>query len=428
MDFSVSKGEFVCIAGKSGGGKSTILRTINGLIPYFYSGEIQGEIKIKDKNWIDLSLYEKSKIAGSVFQEPMEQFFLAQVFEEVAIAPSNFEFPIDKIQKAVNSSLLKMGLEKLSRRFTHTLSSGEAQKVAIASVLTLEPDIIVLDEPSSNLSEEAMTALYDSLKELKNSGKTIIVAEHRFSYLADIPDRLIIINSGSIEYDGDPDKLNSEDFCNDFGLRYEKKLFDKKKPPCEKKNEMNINIKDLSFRYKKNLPCIWEGLNRSFFKNEITIITGKNGSGKTSFLKTLMGLLKPTKGHIYYESHNKTKKYMVMQNPDFQFFFTSVNDEINYNNHQNSDYWLERMGLSHLKCFHPLSLSGGEKQRLLLACAFSSGADVLLFDEPTSGMDGIYINLLKDAVSEEKEKNKTVLIATHDNLLMNYLDCEIMKF
>ena len=435
INLKVDEGECVVLAGLSGSGKSTLVRLLAGLVPSFFSGELQGKIMVAGQSWRETELWEKAGIAGTVFQTPRNQFFCATVAQELVMAPENYG--MDPFQTGTNMKRAAglMGVLPLLDRVLTTLSSGEQQRVAMAGALCLDPRILLLDEPSANLSPDAVTSLAKAVKEAKQAGKTIVVAEHRFLYLQGIMDRLVVLKQGKIVYDGNPSLLGDQSQCRLMGLRYEKVRRDMsqtgEKPENRTRKDTIIEIENGAFRYKKKLPFIWQQMSYSFASGEIIALTGTNGCGKTTLLSILFGLYKLNRGRL--KKREKTRISLVLQQPEFQLFSPTVLEEIELNNLDSpfkkelTNNWLERFDLTSLSRHHPLTLSGGESQRLILAVAFSSGADLILLDEPTSGMDGYHLEKLCICICQAAKKGSAVIIATHDHDMIEMCRARVLN-
>ena len=339
------------------------------------------------------------------------------------MAPENYGLTPLQTRTNLERAAGLMGVLPLLDRILTTLSSGEQQRVAMASALCLDPRILLLDEPSANLSPDGVASLATAVKEAKEAGKTIIIAEHRFRYLQGILDRLVVLKQGEIVYDGNPSPLGDQSQCRLMGLRYEKAKRDTAETEEEAGNWISkntiIEIEGGAFRYKKKLPFIWQQMSYSFTPGEIIALTGTNGCGKTTLLSILFGLYKLSKGRL--EKKDNTQISLVLQQPEFQLFSSTVLEEIGLSalaspfRKEIKNNWLERFDLINLSRHHPLTLSGGESQRLILAVAFSSGADLILLDEPTSGMDGYHLEKLCTYIRQAAKGGSTVIIATHDH-------------
>lgn len=431
----IEKGEFVAISGVSGSGKTTIGRAINGLIPHFFIGDRQGDIIVNNENINDYELWQIGKRVASVFQDPNSQFFAHSVKDEVAFGAENYGMDPKEIEEMIDVVLDKLNIKHLINRNMFTLSNGEKQKVAIASALVANPSIFIFDEPSANLDIKSTFELSEIMKQLKDEGKTIIVAEHRMYYLKDLLDRFVYIEKGKIKKEYTKEEFNSfkkEDIAS-LGIRTND-LFkiDVQNNNLKKNNERSLQVKNLSFSYKKNI--VLDDINFNAQKGEIIALMGLNGVGKTTLTNILAGLTKEKKGEVTINDNvvkpNERKKYIhfVMQETDCQLFSESVFGELelgfsNKENKENDKAILKRFGLWDHKDKHPAALSGGQKQRLTLAISEKSNNDIMIFDEPTSGLDGENMRITADYFKRQGEKGKTIIIITHDyELVMSCCD------
>ena len=201
INLTVHDGECVLFTGKSGCGKTTMTRLINGLVPHFYPGKLCGEVLLDGRNVSEMPMYETASLFGSVFQNPRTQFFNVDTDSEIAFGLENRAFPREQIVEKVATAAKDLKIENLRGRNIFSLSGGEKQKIAFASVYAMNPSVYLLDEPSSNLDMETVASLRSHLKMLKSQGKTILIVEHRLHYLMDIADRIIVLNEGRIKKD-----------------------------------------------------------------------------------------------------------------------------------------------------------------------------------------------------------------------------------
>ncbi len=204
INLEIFEGDFVVIAGPTGGGKSTLCRCMVGLIPHFYSGEMEGSVEVFGRNIRETSTPELSRTIGMVLQNPMDQLVAMSVEREVAFGPENLGLPRKELRNRVEESLLKTKIYGLRDRNPLELSAGQLQKVAIASILAMKPKILILDEPTSELDPKSAIDIFNLLKELNNQGITIILIEHRLEHAINLVNRLIIMDEGKIVLDGDP--------------------------------------------------------------------------------------------------------------------------------------------------------------------------------------------------------------------------------
>ena len=425
VNLNIQKGEFIVLTGKSGCGKTTITRVVNGLATKFYEGSLEGIVKIDGQNVNEMPLWALGKNIGSIFQDPKSQFFASLVEDEVAFGCENYGVNADEIDLKVLTSLNKVNGDKLIGKELFNLSSGEKQKVSIASINALNPDIYVFDEPSANLDMYSVEKLKSLLYDLKKQGKTILISEHRLYYLKDLADRYLYLEKGLLKEEWSKEEIYkiSKDKWEKLGLRtlsFKNSIaVEKNKTDKELNNRLWIQLNNLEFRYKNNR--IFNKLNLTLYGGEIVAITGGNGMGKTTVAKILCGILKEQGGKVEYlgkplnHRNRKNKLYFVSQNTECQLFGESVKEELMLNDVEvKAERVLAKYGLSGVLDRHPSTLSGGQKQRLTLAVSDVINRDVLIYDEPTSGVDGKNMFLISSRLKELASKGKIILVITHD--------------
>ena len=456
VNLSVAKGEFILLTGGSGCGKTTILRLINGLIPNFFEGSLEGSVTVDGFDVSHAELYDTAKSVSTVFQNPRSQFFNVDTTSELAFACENQGMEESEILQRIDNTISELHLEPLMNRSLFDLSGGQKQKIACASVAVTGNKIILLDEPSANLDLQTIDELAELLKKWKNEGKTIIVAEHRISYLWEIADRTVILNDGKIVRElsrAQMDKISEEEL-HGLGLRTNRWLSSPQdvrslsdvegSKPQLLSNQDNrwfrqaqppLQIKDFRYKYKNgylalNIPQMQIPVGK------ITAITGNNGDGKTTLLNCLCGLGRRSKGTLLYngKAYNRRQRqkliFLVMQDVNHQLFTESVLDEVLISqaeeNEEEARNILATLDLEQFADRHPQSLSGGQKQRVAVASAIASGRDIMLFDEPTSGLDYTHMLQIGEILRSLKDQGKTVIVVTHDReLIKECCDCEI---
>ena len=396
ISLTIEDGEFVLLTGESGCGKTTILRLMNGLIPYFYDANVEGEIYIDGLNAEQSTIYDLAKMSGTVFQNPRSQFYTCEVKSELVFGCENEGIPEEEINNRLDETVKRFSIEKLLDRGMFELSGGEKQQVACASIDMEKTKIILLDEPSANLDYEAVKRLKELISIWKTAGKTIIASEHRIAYLWEMCDRTIIINDGRIIRNLDIDEAADSDNILDF--------------------------KNYKFRYKKG-DRIFEADDVKIAKGEITALIGHNGAGKTTFLNCLCGIRK-CRGNLVIDGkplgwkQRRKKMFMIMQDVSHQLFTESVLDEVllgmEEEDRDKALTILKKLDLSMMKERHPLSLSGGQMQRVAIASAIAGDNDIILLDEPTSGLDYKHMMDISEILKELQSMGKTIIVATHD--------------
>lgn len=423
INLTIQKGECVLLSGRSGCGKTTLLRALNGLIPHFYDGGIEGEVIVENMDIMETPMYRLSEKIGTVYQNPRSQFFNIDTDSEVAFGIENLAYPKEELKRRISNTIAKTDTRDLMGRNIFDLSGGEKQKIAIASVYAMEPTVFLLDEPSANLDNEATENLKERILELKQAGKTIVITEHRLYYLKDIIDRAIYLENGEIIADFTEKEFFSLDksTLNSYGLR----TLNLDKVVVEGKpinTQPVVQVEKLYAGYKKE--TILHNLSFTVNGGEIVAIIGNNGAGKTTLSQVLCGLHPIQSGKIRYNGRNLTKKqcvensYMVFQDVDYQLFADSVLSECSYGR-KNTDEEVAlsvlcEMNLSEFTQRHPATLSGGQKQRLAVAVGVLCNKNIMIFDEPTSGLDKNSMERVATFVKELSKKGKTIFVVTHD--------------
>ncbi len=432
FNLTIRKGETLLITGSSGCGKTTVTRLINGLIPQFFEGELNGEIHIHGKNISKEPIYQVSSYVGSVFQNPRSQFFNVDTTSELAFAPENQGISIGEISKRIEKTVSDFNLHPLIDRNIFKLSGGEKQKIACACVSVAESEIIVLDEPSSNLDMAAIEDLRKMISFWKKEGRTIIIAEHRLYFLRELADRLILMKDGRITEELTAERIRNLSITESQtrGIRpfnIEALSFTNKTLHI---NNSFINLSNLRYTYNDKIHGI-QIPDIQLKIGSVAAIIGHNGAGKSTFAKCLCGLEKKCKGVIEAEGKKCALKkglaysYMVMQDVNHQLFTESVMDEVllsmrdktgitDEEKEQLSENILKNLDLLSLKDKHPMALSGGQKQRVAIASAIAAGKSIILFDEPTSGLDYSHMLKVADCIRDLSRSGKTVFVITHD--------------
>lgn len=425
ISLCINAGEVLLLCGESGCGKTTVTRLINGLIPNYYEGKLTGQVLLNGESVSEKPLYETARQVGSVFQNPRSQFFNVDTDSELAFASENLKLPEAEIKERIRQTVSDFYMEDLLGKSLFALSGGQKQKIACASVSVHNPDIIVLDEPSSNLDVFSIRMLHDVIGQWKKQGKTIVIAEHRIYYLRDLIDTAVYMKGGRIlrRFASNEWNLLSSQQLREMGLR--PLSFTQLSGESAKNipTDRMITIKNLKFAYK-NGKQVLDIDTMTFPKSGCIGIIGENGAGKTTLGRCLCGLEKSsgavmTDGNSTYQKRRLLDQfYMVMQDINHQLFCESVWDEVllsmKEEDENRATEILEQLDLLPYKDLHPMSLSGGQKQRVAIATAVASGKNFLLFDEPTSGLDLKHMEQVAEGINTLKKNGKTVLMITHD--------------
>ncbi len=445
VNLSFKSGEITVLTGTSGSGKSSLLKVINGVIPYFQPAELSGEITYQGKNLLDLDMSERSNIVATVFQNPKTQFYAVNSTDEMAFALENRHLPPKTIFQRINQFTQLLEMEDLLNRDIFALSGGEKQLLAITSVACMDNDIYLFDEPSSSLDREAIARFKKVLVKLKEMGKIVIIAEHRLYYLKELMNQLIVIkDKKATSY---PAVDITDDFTKTQNLRQlneiSKTELIESLPYQEhsKKSQTLPASSDLicqNYRYKhrdskNNIFDFNLGLDKG-----INFIIGKNGVGKTTFLRCLSGLNKGLnktfKGQTFYENQPVKPTYdwisEVVQDVNYQLFTESVWSEISIvsDDEKVKKDSLTQFGLIDKIERHPQSLSGGEKQRLLLAMAKASNKPIIVLDEPTSGLCRLQMERMIEDLHDMAKTGKLIIVVTHDYELIKNCSGNIIEF
>jgi len=450
INIQIDEGEFVVMYGPTGSGKSTLLKQIKKQIKPF--GKSSGEVLYRGKSIDETDDLTSVCEIGFVFQNPESQLVAETVWHELAFSLENMGTKTGDMRKKIGEMACFFGLETLLDKSVHELSGGQQQIVNLCSVLLLQPKVLVLDEPISQLdpinAREFLKIVYQLMKDFNI---TVILSEHRLDDVYFLADRIIALEGGRIKYCGDPDQaaINTKDdlALKDFLPELAKLYFSGEKnsagsipksmreyknwlqkfevtnnrPKIEKKapGKPLISCKDIYFTYEKHSPDVLKGLKLSAEGGELLSIMGGNGAGKTTLLKIMAGILKPQKGKTEYAGKGKAVGYLS-QNPKAYFLYDTVEKEI-YERIKNqpekkehADRLIELFKIKNILKLHPYDISGGEQQLAALLTVMLDDPEILLLDEPTKGLDPNLKNSLFELLSALKNEGRAVAIATHD--------------
>lgn len=443
INLEIRTGECIHLAGPSGSGKSTLCRCMNGLIPHCTPGIMGGEVIVAGKNTRDHEMYDIAEHVGYIFQNPEHQCITGDVDAELAFGPEQLGWSSGRIDRAINDIVRMFGITHLRGRQLSGISWGERQRVMIASVVITKPEVLVLDEPFSGIDRTAASALVRILNTLNRSlGITLIIAEHRINLLSTLTGRMVIINAGCILYDGYPGEQPplDADYIQEYLRLFPESPMDvpRQMPASHRPSTAmvpSVSLCGLVYTYPgARYPAI-EQVDLEFYPGEITCIMGPNGSGKSTLIRHLNGLLRPDQGSVAVSGQEIASLTVaevsrdvgvIVQHADYQLFEETIGEELAFapqNFGMSKEEIKERISrvmqdvrISHLGVeTPPLSLSVGEKQRVIMAGLFMRDTPVIAMDEPTIGLDthlkGDLAGILRSLCSADR----TVILATHDH-------------
>ena len=472
LGLEIEPGEFTVIAGPSGEGKSTFCRTLNNIIPLFFKGEFSG------KRWVAGEWLEKQTTSsmarkiGMVFQDFEQQLFSTNALLELSFSLENFGVSRMEMEQRMEELLERFHLRHLSRREPFSMSGGEKQKLAIASVLAYKPQILVLDEPTTDLDPESKHFVMQTLPELKDWVETVVIVDHETDRFQDA-DRVFLFRGGAIQSSGAPSeiltnstlleanslapldlavlqtKLNGKPSLATPAALASTWSDSQLQPlswPSRASAPPVIDVTNLSFRYENRDVEALQDVSFEIRKGEFLGIIGQNGSGKSTLLRHLNGLQYPQQGSIRIlgkEIREWSRKdlskttALVFQNPDHQIFNTTVREEVEFGPRQlgfseeqqkkNVERALQTMDLEAQQQRDPFQLSKGERQRVAVACMLSVSPEILMLDEPTTGLDYRQQTYLMALLRELNKEGATIIIVTHSlKLVGDYCNYAIL--
>jgi len=483
IDLKVKKGEILMITGPSGAGKTTLCHLLNGLIPQYFRGKLEGKVLINGIDTKKTTIGHLSQTVSLLFQDPASQLVCPTVMDEVAFGPENLGVNPAEIRQRVDENVKAVRLGGYEERNPHSLSGGEQQACALAAIMAMKPEVYVLDEPTSNLDPIGSYQVLNLLVELtRREKKTMIIVEHKMEELLPLVDRLIVMSKGRIILEGEVRKLlENVEVMEKLGLKppqvtllasklreyvplekfpltleegiefFQKVLRDRTRgkearikpvppPGVEKKMGKEImRVENLWHVYPGGVTAL-RGVNLTIYEGEFLAIIGQNGSGKTTLVKHFNGLLKPTKGRVTVYDVDTSKASIAelskkvgysFQNPDHMLCNETVRKELAFGpiNLGFSKEEIEgrvanaaeKLGLTDVLDEKPFSLSKGERQRVAIASLLTMGPKVLIVDEPTTGQDYRMSKEIMDLCKALNEEGNTIIVITHDmNLAAEY--------
>lgn len=465
VSFTIDKGQFIGIAGMNTAGKTTLCYALSGLIPHFFKGAYGGDVFIGGMEVFTHDISDITAKVGLVFENPFSQMTGAKftVYDEIAFGLESLGIPREEMHERIQESMRLLDIEALRDNNPFSLSGGQMQRVAIASVIAMKPDILILDEPTSQLDPQGSAEVFRVVENLSKEGMTIVMVEQKVEKLAAYADRIFLMHAGKLVDYGTPAEIFSRDDLYTFGVAppiyttVAKALHLGNKEtglypvsldempagsinsedvqlimePIVGNDFPEINVTDLHFNYTNDRPIL-QGINVTF-RGEPTAIIGQNGAGKTTFVKLLKALLKPSSGDIIINGNNIKNMTvaklagiigLIFQNPNDQIFKNNVLDEVIFGPlnigqspevaRANAEKMLDLVGLLDKAGENPYDLSLAERKMIAVASILAMDTDIVIFDEPTMGQDVRGKEKLKGIIRELYAQGKLVLCILHD--------------
>ena len=476
ISFEIHKGEFLGLIGPTGAGKTTLCLALNGIVPQFYGGRFFGSITTAGLDTVEHPINVLARHVGSVFQDPETQLIATSVENEIAFALENLSVPRDEILRRVPRVLEAVRLDGTQQKHPHELSGGQKQRLAIAAALAMQPDLIVLDEPTSQLDPVGEQEVFSVIRELnKEMGVTVLMASHAAEQMAEYADRVALLADGQLVTVGAPDEIYSQiemlykhylrppqaaetfHLIRERGARLARipvRLKDaltavtevrqachvapppEPAPAARPAGDPLLSVRNLKHVYPDGTEAL-HGVSLEIRQGEYVLIIGQNGAGKSTLVKHFLSLLLPTEGQVMVSGLDTRKLSVselarrigyVAQNPDYQIFTSTVGEEVAFalRNLRYSKEVVEartveslkNMGLLEVREAHPLSLPKGDRARIVIAAILAMKPEIIVFDEPTTGQDYRGARYILDVSRQLHQMGKTVIVITHHLYLM----------
>ncbi|MBN1247190.1 MAG: ATP-binding cassette domain-containing protein [Anaerolineae bacterium] len=482
VTMEIRRGEFLGLIGPTGAGKTTLCLTLNGIVPQFYGGRFFGDVKVKGLDTLEHPISRLAQHVSVVFEDPETQITATSVENEIAFALENLKVPREEIIARIPRVLEAARLEGTEKKHPHELSGGQKQRLAIAAALAVQPDLLILDEPTSQLDPVGSQEVFATVRELNEElGVTIVMASHASEEMAEFADRLILLYNGELVMSGTPDELYA-----DIGLMHDSHL----RPPqvattfyhirqsgisvpripvsldrgiaeirrlaaaCEvgdvavvqppqlapeakmQNGSPLLSVNQLEHVYGDGTQAL-KGVSLDIREGEYVLIIGQNGAGKSTLVKHFLRLLVPTKGTVLVggtDTHALAMSTLarrigyVAQNPDNQIFNATVEAEVSFalenlkfsaaEVQARTEESLAAMGLLDVRDRHPLALPRGDRARVVIAAILAMKPEIIIFDEPTTGQDYRGARTILEISKRLHEMGKTVIVITHHLYLM----------
>lgn len=481
ISLEIKEGELTLLMGPSGSGKSTLVLLLNGIIPHHTKAKVTGTIDIFGQNPLNTNVLNMANHIGMLLQDPESQLVTSRVKDEIIFTLEFQGLPREEIARKLDHLLNEFGLEKYAEADSTRMSGGEKQLIAFAAMMARDPDIIILDEPTSNLDPINTDRILNFVKKYQNKGKTVILIEHKLDEVFNIcsPDKILLMNNGKILTHETPHDLFKTTMIEETGLTIPTiaKFIEKSGLISRKDSFLPVSIKefkhfandltkteintlfkalqtstrldlksekvflrfdDVDFGYRNQPDLSLKNISFSINEGEFVAIIGNNGAGKSTLVKQIIGLIKPTKGNVIVDSTDTRKTTaaqlahkvsFLFQNPDNQLFAGKVIDEVKYAPINckipkeeallRSQDAINAVNLEEYTNHNPLKLSMGQKQRVAVASVLAMKPKLILLDEPTTGQDPTSLEGIMNLMKKEYKENTNIIMITHD---MNLVD------
>lgn len=465
--FHVVEGEVALVIGKSGGGKSTLVNCFNGVIPHIFKGNNPDGVVVYGNVVKQTPLPKLSSMVGTLLQDPETQVLNYTVEEEIAFGPENLMMPPEEIQRRVDQAIATTGIENLRERETYVLSGGELQRVALAAVLAMQPKLLIMDEPTSNIDPEGTARVFQTLTGLKGKS-TLIIVEHKLERALHFIDRVVLVDDGKVVFDVEKAKLvEYVEELHAAGIDVPEHYLYAKRFKMDPSNiegirqriaRENLNLETPkrdnggkvileAFAHVEVAGKVLVDAELALKEPQVLAIMGRNGAGKSTFLKTVMNFLDKeltAKSKLVINGVDLSKATIqergkhiayVPQSFDLMLINKTVEEEISYSLRKRGvkDYkgpteeFLKLFGLQEFRRRDPLMLSVGQRRRVAMASALSAGVKIVMMDEPTSGQDFYHKEIIAKEINMLKGLGYSFIIVTHDaKFVYRYADSMVV--
>ncbi|GAB6100503.1 energy-coupling factor transporter ATPase [Halanaerocella petrolearia] len=474
VSLDINKGDFIGLIGSNGSGKTTLCKSLNGLIPHYYVGDYEGQVIVKEQEVFNASVASLAQVVGYVYQDFENQLVRPTVYDEVTFSPLNFGY--EDYKERGQKALEILGLESIAEKFIWELSGGQKHLVALAGVLALDPEVIVIDEPVAQLDPVNAKKIYDKLEMLnQQEGKTIISIEHHTKFIANYCNRVVMMDQGEVAWQKKvkPALSQVEDLKEKkifppqvtqliYNLASNQQLypitieeasvyfnkhynfdylesFTQVKKTTKNNNQTVVEFNDVTHSYQtlsNQSQTALNNVNLSFYSGDRVALVGSNGAGKSTLLKMITGISKPKQGEVIVENQNThcisseelaEEVTYIYQDPEEMFINDNIRQDIEYylkaRNVPDYQNFIEKIistfELQDLQNRDGRLLSGGQQRRASLAIGMAMRPSVILLDEPTSSLDIASRKEMFTMIEKLEKWVKTVIVATHDMQLVS---------